>query len=180
LRLAARDCAECHRDPHRGELARLVERSGCESCHRVESWKQVSFDHASTGYRLEGRHLAVSCNGCHLRPPPSGRAAVLRFSGLGTACESCHGDPHAGQFATAAGGTACERCHGTTAMKPARFDHQRDSRYRLDGAHAKLACDACHRPQSEAGRRFIRYKPLPVTCSGCHGQERTSVRRGQR
>ncbi|HXY40440.1 MAG TPA: hypothetical protein VEQ10_12265 [Vicinamibacteria bacterium] len=167
LRLAARRCAECHADPHHGELARLVERSGCEVCHRVESWRQVAFDHGSTGYALDGRHGTVGCNGCHLPPRGSG-PAVLRFTGLKRACESCHRDAHAGQFA-AGGATACERCHGTVAMRPARFDHQRDSRYALDGAHARLACAACHRSESRAEASFVRYKPLPITCSGCHG-----------
>ena len=179
LRLAGRRCTDCHRDPHRGEVARFVGAAGCEACHRVESWKQVSFDHAQTQYALSGRHALATCEACHLRPQAAG-PAVLRLTGLPAACEGCHRDPHAGQFARA-GQTACERCHSTESMKPARFDHARDSAFRLDGAHARLACSACHRSASRpGGPAVVRYRPLPTKCSGCHRQDPTPAKEDRR
>ena len=177
LVLAATRCGECHRDPHRGETAAVAAAKGCETCHRVEAWSSVAFDHGQTRYPLSGRHAQVACGGCHARAEGSG-VPRLAFKGAGSECSACHRDPHAGQFAKVAGGqTACERCHATDSLRAARFSHARDSRYALDGAHARLACGTCHKPEMSGGVRVVRYKPLPVACAGCHG-ERGKVAEG--
>jgi hypothetical protein len=171
LHFASTRCADCHKNPHRGEAARLVAKGGCEACHRVDSWREVTFDHGQTRYPLAGRHARVACVACHRRPENGGKPGPLRFPGVPQACEGCHRDPHQGQFARA-GAVSCERCHTTDSLKASRFDHSRDSAYHLDGAHAKLACTACHRRETRGGVSFIRYKPLPTTCNGCHGPKR--------
>jgi hypothetical protein len=168
LRLASSRCADCHRDPHRGEVAPIVAKGGCESCHRVDSWREVAFDHGLTKYPLVGGHARVSCAPCHMRTAAAGRPADLRFTGVSQACESCHRDPHQGQLARN-GVVSCERCHTMENLRASKFDHSRDAAYRLDGAHARLACAACHRPETRNGATFVRYKPLPTTCRGCHG-----------
>ena len=144
-------------------------RGGCETCHRVDSWREITFDHAQTRFTLSGGHARVSCNGCHRGTRGGSPPGALRFAGVPQACEGCHSDPHQGQFAAAGRATACERCHTTENLKATKFDHARDSTYRLDGAHARLACEACHRRETRGGVSFTRYKPLPRTCSGCHG-----------
>jgi hypothetical protein len=169
LRFGSTRCADCHRDPHQGEAARFVAKGGCETCHRVDSWRQVAFDHAQTRYPLSGSHARVACTPCHRRSAAPGAPAVLRFAGVTQTCDGCHRDPHQGQFARPGGASACERCHTTENLKASRFDHSRDAAYKLDGAHARLACSACHRPETRNGATFIRYKPLPTTCRGCHG-----------
>ncbi len=168
LHFASTRCADCHEDPHTGEAAGVFAKGACESCHRVESWRQVAFDHGQTRYPLSGRHARVACVSCH-RVAEVGQAARLRFAGLPQACDGCHRDPHQGQFAGAGGRVPCERCHTTEGLKASRFDHSRDAAYALDGAHARLACAACHRPETRNGVTFVRYKPLPTTCRGCHG-----------
>ena len=171
LHFASTRCADCHQDPHQGEAARVVAKGGCEACHRVESWRQVAFDHGQTRYSLSGRHARVACVSCHRRAQ-AGQSARLRFAGVPQACEGCHRDPHQGQFAGTGGPVACERCHTTDDLKPSKFDHSRDAAYELDGAHARLACSACHRLETRNGVTFVRYKPLPTTCRGCHGASR--------
>ncbi len=171
LRFATTRCADCHRDPHRGELARFMAKGGCQACHRVESWRQVSFDHAQTRFVLDGAHVRARCDGCHRRADAGGAAPDLHLAGVPQACAACHRDPHAGQFISGNVAISCERCHGTDSFQASRFDHARDSRYKLDGAHARLACSACHRSETREGRTFVRYKPLPTTCRGCHASE---------
>jgi hypothetical protein len=83
-------------------------------------------------------------------------------------CEGCHRDPHQGQLARG-GAASCERCHTTDNLAAAKFDHARDAAWHLDGAHSRVACAACHRPETRSGVTFVRYKPLPTTCRGCHG-----------
>jgi len=180
LRLAATRCSDCHRDPHRGETAAVAAANACETCHRVESWREVGFDHAKTRYPLSGGHAQVACARCHTRAART-EPARLAFKGAARECAACHNDPHDAQFAASAGGrTACERCHATDSLQTVRFSHDRDSRYRLDGAHARLACVACHKPEPRGGKRVVRYKPLPLTCAGCHGTQQTAPLEGLR
>jgi len=177
LKLAATRCADCHRDPHRGEAAAVSAQAGCETCHRVEAWQQVGFDHAKTRYPLSGQHARVACERCH--GPAEGHAA-LGFKLAASECASCHRDPHGGQFAGPEGRTACERCHATDSLRATRFAHARDSRYALDGAHARLACADCHKPETRGAISIVRYKPLPVTCAGCHSTRQIAAKGGTR
>jgi hypothetical protein len=78
FRFASLECAACHRDPHKGETARY---GTCATCHRVESWQRIAFDHARTGFALDGAHARVRCAACHR----SG------FRGTARECASCHG-----------------------------------------------------------------------------------------
>jgi hypothetical protein len=165
LRFAGTRCAECHADPHGGELARFAASGGCEGCHGVDSWWRVSFDHGKTRFALEGGHTRLACASCHRSEQGK---APLRFRGLALSCAGCHRDPHAGQFVSADKAVSCERCHSSVRFAAVRFDHARDAAYRLDGAHARLACAACHKKETRNGQTFVRYKPLPTTCRGCH------------
>jgi hypothetical protein len=153
--------------------------------------------HARLGYPLSGAHRAVPCQGCHaeLKAAPSaaagkvpsgaqggaaaGRDSVrtLLFADATSACADCHQSPHGGQFKGRRGrvkggpaGDACDACHGLESFKPAnRFDHEKDSAFRLTGAHAKVKCEGCHKSSRDAqGRSFVVYKPTPVRCADCH------------
>jgi hypothetical protein len=183
LKLGATRCADCHGDPHRGEAAAVSAQGGCETCHRVETWRDVAFDHAKTRYPLSGQHARVACQRCHARAETQAAALAspLHFKGAATECALCHRDPHDGQFAAAASGrTPCERCHATDSLRASRFVHDRDARYRLDGAHARLACAACHKPELRGASRVVHYKPLPLTCNGCHGAQKVASNGGPR
>jgi hypothetical protein len=177
LRFASTRCAACHRDVHQGDLDRWVKAGGCESCHNGESWRRATFDHAKTRFALVAGHARARCGECHKKVEVGTPRERVGFAGTPLACEKCHGDPHRGQFQ--AGGkaaVACERCHAATTLRASLFDHSRDSGWPLDGAHARIACATCHRRETRDGVTFVRYKPLPKTCSGCHGP---SVPRGK-
>jgi len=144
FRAAPTACASCHaaKDPHKGKLG-----PGCASCHNETDWKDVRFNHASTGFPLAGAHARPACLTCH---------ADKTFQGASSACASCHGrdDAHKGTL-----GTSCANCHGPVAWKPARFDHDRTG-FPLGGAHARASCDSCHAQG--------RYRGTPPACIGCH------------
>lgn len=163
FRRADTSCTGCHRDPHGGQFAPRT----CEACHATSAWTHVTFDHERTRYPLRGAHRTVACARCHTAERPG---APVRFSGLPTSCEAagCHGDPHGGQFADRARGAACTTCHGDDAWHPARFNHQTDADWPLDGAHQAVACASCH--PSEGGR--TRWRPLPHRCEDCHAAGR--------
>jgi hypothetical protein len=154
-------CEACHADEHKGQFA--DEKKGCASCHQVARWSSLKFNHdTDSRYPLTGAHAKVECQKCHY---PAEKGLSVKYRPLETGCKSCHEDAHAGQL-----GNGCEKCHLTDAWKKVSFVHQPpNTRFGLDGKHSPLACDACHKKVEVAkGVLAARYKPLPLTCEGCH------------
>ncbi|HET9552456.1 MAG TPA: hypothetical protein VFP50_05765 [Anaeromyxobacteraceae bacterium] len=174
---AAKDCRACHRDPHGGQLQPRLDEGGCTGCHGTDGWRPARLDHArDTRFGLTGKHATAACASCH-RP---GDGGAVRYKPLPLGCAGCHADPHAGQLALKGRGTDCSRCHETTGWKsPVRFDHQRDTRFKLVGKHRPLACEKCHATVAVAkGVEARRYKPLPLDCEGCHADFHRGAFRG--
>ncbi|MFN0008659.1 MAG: cytochrome c3 family protein [Planctomycetota bacterium] len=180
--LPGQSCSVCHADPHAGAFddpgdpRELDGREDCARCHTVDAFHptRARFDHAAwTGFELAGAHAELGCEQCHAPSATPGRFTQAR----GTECSSCHADPHVGQFALA-GATDCARCHAASGpFRNAVFDHQRDSRFRLDEGHRDLACSACHKPfPAGNGTSAIRYKPLGTSCGDCHDARGRSPR----
>ena len=150
---APRDCIACHRKDDKHE-AQLGER--CESCHDEQRWKGARFDHAKARFALAGAHLAAKCESCH---------QSLRYRDAPRDCLGCHrkDDKHKARL-----GAACESCHNVRAWRLWRFDHDRQTDYPLQGAHAKLGCESCHR-QPAGGTQKI--APLQRSCVACHAKD---------
>lgn len=128
-------CAKCHSD-HRGRGFALVR------------FDPKSFAHGQV-WQLNGAHAQAKCGACH---------KSRSFMGLGTACTSCHKDPHGGRFG------ACLNCHNEQAfnqVKLDKFDHSL-ARFQLRGAHAQVPCGNCHGTPA-------RYRGLDYGgCASCH------------
>ncbi len=155
-------CRDCHaKDPHQGQFE-----SDCGSCHDVSGFKPATVDHQTTRYPLTGKHAAVACAKCHFAARENG---PVIYRPMKTGCADCHKDAHLGQFTK-----ACESCHPTVGFDRGTlgFDHQRDSSYKLEGAHAALKCEACHKKESaqfpSGVAEAVRYKPLSADCASCH------------
>lgn len=138
---SGKTCADCHSD-HKGRSYPLIR------------WTPPpGFDHAPTGFTLDGAHASLDCGDCHKRQP--------RYMGLRTECTSCHEDPHGKQL-----GNTCTKCHTTTSFSPpVRFDHAK-TKFPLEGRHATVTCAQCHpaRPDGKPkydGLKFGR-------CADCH------------
>jgi hypothetical protein len=158
--LMGRNCAKCHPE-HNGRNFGLINWGGSVN----------QFDHGKAGYRLEGKHGQANCRSCHQAShiPAEAKGLVYQkdlnrtYLGLSVQCSSCHSDAHQGQLST-----DCSRCHETTGWKgAARFEH-RQARFQLEGAHAKVACEKCHKPAGSS-KTAIKYKGIPSEdCSPCH------------
>ncbi len=180
-------CTDCHADSHVGQLARPGRPSPtCDTCHTVQGWKPVRYeieDHARTQYPLAGGHRPVSCALCHRADPRMAERvdarvrATLRRQGRpvqvseavmvppdSQRCESCHRDPHGGQFRKRPKPADCVACHQVASWSELLFDHTRDSRFPLAGKHAKAQCAACHPEKDEV----VLYRPIDVVCASCH------------
>lgn len=142
--VTAGDCVTCHAE-HQGATGEL------------RPFDLTKFDHGrDAGYPLDGKHapLAAKCASCH---------KTRSYLGASTACASCHQDVHKGSL-----GAKCETCHTTAvAFKAGRqgFDHSKAA-FRLEGAHDKVACEACHKSGQFKGVAF-------ASCTSCHTDPHT-------
>ena len=82
--IAQNQCIACHKDVHEGKFG-----SDCASCHIEQSFKQVrfsdNFNHAFTGFALEGKHLTVDCKKCH-------KSGSMTDQLEHASCTACHSD----------------------------------------------------------------------------------------
>jgi hypothetical protein len=74
-------------------------------------------------------------------------------------CDSCHKSDDVHKLTL---GIHCGTCHNPNGWRIWKFDHNTQTDYKLDGAHVKLNCKACHH---EAVTDKIR---LPKACGSCH------------
>ncbi|RMH39260.1 MAG: hypothetical protein D6689_17215, partial [Deltaproteobacteria bacterium] len=117
----------CHEDSlHKGTLG-----DKCSRCHYEGEWPAVRFDHdEDTDWPLNGWHRKIpKCEDCHPRREDYHKTPT-NCSAVG-----CHAqdDVHKGRL-----GDQCERCHLETGQNV--FNHNRDSDYKLDGAHLETRC----------------------------------------
>jgi len=143
-------CYDCHQadDKHKGQ-----EGKKCEQCHTEKDWKETNFDHAKSKFPLLGKHYKVECKKCHLS---------LQFKDAPSDCYTCHKmeDVHKRNL-----GTECARCHNSRDWKIWDFNHDKDTKFKLDGAHKPLECMACHNKPME------KQVKAPTSCYGCHSKD---------
>ena len=174
-KVVARLCLDCHKDLG-GEIAaglglhgRQYRTRSCDECHvehvgrgtkliRWPSGAMERFDHALTGWALDGGHAKATCLACHTRTSPQRKP---QFVATRTGCAGCHKDPHAGRFTT-----DCQKCHTVTAFKAfdrPRFDHKL-ARFPLTGKHVAVPCGSCH----TRARPRLAFRVAKQACRDCH------------
>ena len=159
-------CIDCHEDIHEPYLdKKYYPEATCESCHGESRWNDIRFDHSRTKFTLEGAHARQGCRACHFKKG-EGTTSIQQFSGLGDRCTNCHKDIHYGQFEKE-GATDCTLCHAFEKWSADKFDHDK-ARFKLDGAHKKVACKECHKPVQHADATYILYKTEKLKCEDCH------------
>ncbi len=164
-------CKACHSDPHGNQFGKEIAKSDCTACHQTDftTFKIRTYTHKNTRPFFLGKgHAKASCSQCHAGP--ADEQGIVQYVSTPTACASCHQDIHRGQF-RGNSQTQCERCHVSTAQWSAdRFSHDRDSKFELGAAHAKVDCKACHLPAPQKdGQSVVQYRPLTTRCEDCHG-----------
>lgn len=110
--------------------------------------------HNATSFPLEGRHLIVACESCHV-------AGV--YKGTPNTCVACHWIRRRDDRYALRLGSQCEQCHRPTAWTPARWDHGTMTGMPLGSAHRLLGCDTCH-----SGGEF---RGTNAACVSCHRQD---------
>jgi len=151
--IAAGGPARAQDSPH-GKLA-----FACEECHSPDSWKEMpnpaKFDHARTGFVLQGQHADVACMDCHT-------ALTFKFKKSATRCADCHQDMHNAEL-----GATCDRCHSVTSwLVPDMVQKHSSTRFALVGMHATVPCQECH-----VNEQKHEYVGLRTDCYGCHQRD---------
>lgn len=146
------ECVACHKrdDIHKGK-----EGDKCDQCHWEREWKTTKdkFDHGLTRFPLLGKHAdkKIKCEDCH---------KSQGYSEAKVECVSCHkkddDKSHKGRL-----GKVCEDCHNAVDWKRWDYDHDTRTRFKIDGAHKKLNCYACHSKPTDDAK-------LPMACVSCH------------
>jgi hypothetical protein len=170
-------CSECHQQQAFGSAPRACEGchqktphadlGPCAPCHTTTTFKKADFSHDATRFPLDARHAKVGCAECHTRVPPGS------FTPGPGACETCHRDPHGGQFWQTRGakvaGASCADCHATPAFVPSTIDASRHAAFSfpLRGAHATTPCSGCHARASPGAMQV--FVGTPSACVDCHG-----------
>jgi hypothetical protein len=131
-------CRGCHAVVHTGLTA-------CEQCHTPHGFVPSTFNHDAK-FKITGKHRALTCAQCHIKG---------KYDGTPTQCSGCHGTRHGGL-------TACQQCHTTSGFVPSTFAHA--SVFKLEGAHAKLACSKCH-PSNQYANNI---GGGSTACGSCH------------
>ncbi len=160
------NCINCHENVHKNFISKeFLGENNCQNCHNNNAWSEIKFDHKTTGFELSGVHGNTSCKKCHFKTATNGSTLQI-FSELNGNCENCHTDNHAGQFKEE-GKTNCTKCHTFNNWKPEKFIHE-NTKFKLEGAHAKVNCDKCHKIVEINNNKTKQYKFDDVKCSNCH------------
>lgn len=144
-------CKQCHAldDVHKTKLG-----DECQQCHNEAGWRnEVVFDHDISRFPLIGLHATTPCEACHLDN---------QFKDTQQACVDCHknDDEHKAQL-----GKHCALCHNPNSWSFWQFNHDTQSKFKLNGAHKKIVCEACHR---EPVNDKIE---LNKQCNSCHQRD---------
>lgn len=177
--LKSKRCRDCHQDIHKGQFAKRPDGGRCESCHNELGFIPAQFgigEHAKTDFPLTGSHLATACRMCHTMSKTKGGARVRRFAFSAVRCETCHIDMHFGQFTKIKPVKACEVCHNQEEWTALQFDHDKDSRFALEGAHKEVDCSECHKLVRLDNNIFRLYRPINPVCETCHSGGRMKLK----
>ena len=152
--LANQKCLTCHKDFHQENLGPKFQNGSCDKCHGIiEKWKIPKFNHGVTDFDYKGAHLKAPCIKCHIQAKTDvapDEKVRIKYVGLKKECWTCHKDVHGfnqQQSVRFKSLKKCEACHFEENWKrPLQFQHNLDTKFRIDGKHLNLACFACHLP----------------------------------
>jgi hypothetical protein len=162
------ECVSCHRPDY--QAARSIDhvKGGlpreCRQCHGTSSWQGATFDHAAAarGFALEGRHVAVTCAGCHA----AGGGLSVPRPASSQDCVACHRADYDEEHRGSGFPVECAGCHTVDGWERGDFDHAASAHgFALLGKHRTVLCTECHTPPGSA----LKFQPANADdCVACH------------
>ena len=138
---ATSQCKDCHVDKHGGTSA------PCDRCHKTSDWKTATFQHDFCTCILPAKHQTAQCLQCHPK---------FVFTPNTFVCAGCHLKDRKHEDLG-----ACSKCHSAVSWKTKAFDHNKQTKFQIEGKHTEIGCENCHAKKGV-------FKGLPSTCEGCH------------
>ena len=154
--IAFESCTNCHVDVHNNKFGQ-----NCTKCHSEQSFQVIKgmsdFDHNSTNYKLENKHLLVNCTDCH--------KTKLTDPLAHNKCTDCHTDYHERQFVVSKYAPDCSDCHSTKGFVGSSFTIERhnETEFPLVGAHLATPCFVCHKKEPKWN-----FRNIGKQCADCH------------
>ena len=167
-------CIDCHVDdePHEGQFG-----PNCASCHTIESWTAVTFDHSlvqnqdcAACHAPPPNHYQGACSACH-SDTTNFKNAVFNHAAIGSQdCAACHSPP-ANHYQG-----ACSACHSdTTNFKNAVFNHATIGSQDCAACHSpppnhyQGACRDCHTDTGNFKNAVFNHSTIGgQDCAACH------------
>jgi len=113
--------------------------------------------------RLKGKHQDAKCTDCH--------KGNLYTDKLQTKCLACHKKDDEEKGHRGSLGEKCESCHDERNWKKTSFDHDKDTKYPLEGKHKTTKCENCHKSGLKPLPGQTKIEKLPTRCFECHRKE---------
>ena len=156
------DCKSCHLQAYTNSQLPVHVAAGipttCATCHNTATWKPSTFNHATTGYQLQGAHITIAqCSACHKG----------NLTSAPQTCVGCHQTNYDTALNHKAQGypTDCTICHTQNNWLENIFNHATTS-FPLTGAHTTVLCAKCHTTV---------FKGTPTACFSCHTTDYNST-----
>jgi hypothetical protein len=153
-------CSSCHLKDYQGTTSPPHASAGfpqdCSLCHSTTDWTGATFNHATTGFTLTGKHTTITCGLCHVNN---------NYNLTSAACYNCHAADYNGttnpNHAAAGFPKTCDTCHTTTAWTGATFNH---TWFPTNHGKANGVCATCHTNSNDYS---------VFTCTNCHTKAQT-------
>ncbi len=163
--LSYTDCWQCHESDFNGATNPNHAAGGfghdCTVCHQLNAWSPATFDHAATGFPLQGAHSQAQCQACHM----NGNYQLTYQN-----CYQCHQSDYSGALTPNHSANLfpqdCSVCHTQTAWQPSTFEHS-NTQFALTGAHQTRPCLDCHTGGN--------YQIVYTDCYQCHQSDYTTA-----
>ncbi|MDO9152683.1 MAG: cytochrome C [Paludibacter sp.] len=82
------ECTACHKDNHKGQFAENG-KTNCTKCHGFDQWKNSKYDHNTSRFKIDGKHIGVQCNQCH-KPVINEKGKYIEYKFDSINCSKCH------------------------------------------------------------------------------------------
>lgn len=173
-------CLKCHK-----EISNVINKNQgyhgtlqgqCRDCHVEHNGLHAdiilldskSFNHDNTRYILDGKHRVLECVECHNQPEKKTDRIKSKYIDLKfESCIDCHQNPHP-NFKDDGDCLSCHTMDGWLRNQLV-FDHNQDSKYKLEGKHIEIACEKCH--FTIAGEKVaseVKLTNIGNNCKDCH------------
>ncbi len=160
-------CEDCHKTPHEDQFHAAFVDKPCRDCHVTASFeRRKPFDHATTKFKVKGKHKEVKCAECHtatdkrFKESPHHPVDKYLFPNLAKDdCATCHKDPHNGSF-----GKNCSACHNENGWKTVGGGDFHKN-FLLGGVHELLSCAECHKSNAK------KLAGVGRDCQECHTKD---------